>query len=318
MRGLMQNTDEERAAKQLKSALGGAIPRDQGRFETTGLATVREKAKVREEQKKGRISTPRTIPLAERKGKKRRWVGRGEDELAGQTASTDGVAGQTATRRDQRVTLCILAPHGDPDLRGPLEMMRRRGWHTVGNMAQYLRHVISNSSACRYSVIVTSTLHSQSFVADEFAVLCRAAGGFLTTKTWFLDGYRRGQPPVGIFTGVHSAPITVCITLLLAQGGNTLGACCRVFDEASTCALRMVSQVELAKKWNEYVATRGPRSRPWTKLCVVAVDEGERNELVSGSLAALTSGVCTVDGFLARFSPAKRDVKCPGNWHRLT
>lgn len=65
----------------------------------------------------------------------------------------------------------------------------------------------------------------------------------------------------------------------------------------------MVSQVELAKKWNEYVATRGPRSRPWTKLCVVAVDEGERNELVSGSLAALTSGVCTVDGSLRASAP---------------
>ena len=324
VRGVMQESAEQRASKRRCSEFGGAVPEDDAMFVTPAIEQVREAARCRQSQKQVGPNL-KAVSAAINKSKKRadgatqrRWAGRSTAKAQQATVGGQTPASSVGARADGHtsavahrpfVLLARESPHRDA--------LMRCGFEAVHTWPAYARLALKSVSTSHAGMVVVPMLTDDAMTVSPHAIVCRLFGGFLTTAPWLATARieHTKSPPEGMACRGFSSikPLTLfvsdsvrgvlkdfyCALVVLAEEGGNLKL---VKDDGT-----------VLRGAQTYIEAHGVRSRPWLRFCALVHTGADRQCMLERGFKEPRL-VQTVVEFLSTHCAVERAAKCPGRW----
>jgi hypothetical protein len=297
---VLKESPEERARKRARCT-HGPVPEDSNKYLSQASLEVRNKAVLREERK------ARKVERATKKNPKKRWA---LVKWVGKPALDADDSSQT---RLYAPSLALaLVQDSSRSIDKVEAVVGEGGGLTVQSWPTYLQQVVCKKRSPEAAMVVLSKFPAVSW-QNDWAITCTIIGGFLTTEQWLANAVAEKARPAGLFfPGVLQKDLQIHVCEHTRAELPCLFTIFVVLHQLKKISL--VGFGALREKWKRYLADRGVRSQPWTKMVTICHDAESKSVLLQDLKDNEQSMVLTVSEFLQRHCRSRREVDCGGCW----
>ena len=307
----LEESVEQRAKKIAKGKWGGPVPKDTGKHVTPAIEKIRRSAAERQKKKNAQVlSSSGGLPAGPSSAKRKKLLANAP-RWASVCRTPSGTSQTPAAIPHNAVT--ILVDQSDNDLN---DVLIRRHFHVINGWTSFARKLLSVSQRHRVAIVVAPSMHEGTLANCVSTLVCRVVGGHLTCHTWLKAALRDNEEPKGLqFQGILSRTISLHFTRAFEKHFVSVS---KVFDKLGAskgCRIHVEKDMaKLLRLYKNYFDSKGPRSRPWSKYCIITKDEAEAVALRDANPSMPKRAVQSFNLFLDEQSMCQRTVCCPGRW----
>ena len=297
---VLKESPEERARKRARCT-HGPVPEDSNKYLSQASLELRNKAVRREERKANKVE------MANKKNPQRRWV------LVKWVCKPAPDADDSSQTRLYAPSLAlVLVQRSSCSIDKVEAVVREGGGLAVPSWPTYLEQVVCKKRSPEAAMVVLSKLPAVSW-QNDWAITCMIIGGFLTTEQWLAKAVAEKARPAGLFfPGVLQKDLKIHVC---ERTQDELPCLLQIFVVLHQ--LKKISLLgfgALREKWKRYLADRGVRSQPSSKMVTICHDAESKSVLLQDLKDTEQSMVLTVSEFLQRHCRSRREVDCGGCW----
>ena len=295
---VLQELPEERARKRAK-CMYGPVPENSNKYLSQASLELRKKAARREERKANKVN------MLGKKNPSRKWA---LVKWLGKPAPD--VDDSSSTLLYAPSLALALVKDSSQSIDKVEAVLRDGGGLTAQSWPKYIEQVVCKKRSPEAAMVVLSKLPQDRW-QNDWAITCMIVGGFLTTEQWLANAVTAKARPSGLFfPGVLQKDLKIHVCEHTQAQLPSLFDIFRVLHQLKKISLMDFGA--LREKWKKYLADRGVKSKPSSKMVTICYDAVSKSALLQDLKDTEQSLVLTFSEFLQRHCRSRREVACGG------